>query len=373
MSTGPEETDTTAHGWSLPRTTLALVLALLALLAVDRLRTVWREARQETGAARWVWPERPERFTPPRAFYLVRDFDLASLADTAWLSVLGDEEYVLFLNGRAVGSNRYSTDSELDRYEVSSFLRPGRNRVTVHLRSSAGSGAFLAALWVGASDEPLVVTDETWRVAHMRTPPLMNPDQEVRWNDEAVVVAVPPAGRWGPTTRGIDRPLLRDLIAGRREVTARRILLPGRQWSGTTWRRTRREAALGERVVFDFGRPRTGFLWLDFPAGEPALAVVYLGLEPPEPAARPPEITVITRGEERWLDAVPRTFRYAMVVGLEQIRDASILQSDPDAVPPIVAGEPPEGVFGLSVPRLRTPAENVVWSELERFPGDSAW
>ncbi len=68
---------------------------------------------------------------------------------------------------------------------------------------------------------------------------------------------------------------------------------------------------------------------------------------------------------------MPRSFRYALVVGLDRVTDAVLIRSNLERLPPIVAGDPVKGVFGLKAPRLRTPAENVVWSELERFSGDT--
>ena len=80
---------------------------------------------------------------------------------------------------------------------------------------------------------------------------------------------------------------------------------------------------------------------------------------------------IAVRGQTHWADTVPRTFRYALVVGVDTVRDAQIVRTDPGLWSPVPAGQPRQGVFGLPAPRLRTAIENVVWGELESFAGDT--
>ena len=119
--------------------TVAVVALFLGLLRGD-------PSPAPTGAAEWIWSPGPRDRSAPTAFFVAADFDLDEVPAAAELSALADEEYVLYLNGRRVGSNSYSPGASFDVYEVASLLRPGANRLAAELRSGRGSGGFLASL-----------------------------------------------------------------------------------------------------------------------------------------------------------------------------------------------------------------------------------
>ena len=86
------------------------VFALLALLAgaAESGLAALRSKRSEPGlGARWIWPEGAARSGAPRTFYAARDFELPEGVEKAWLSIAGDESYVLWVNGRAAGSGAW--------------------------------------------------------------------------------------------------------------------------------------------------------------------------------------------------------------------------------------------------------------------------
>ena len=88
-------------GWLL----LALGLVLLLSAAERQVRVRLAESSPASGAE-WIWADgRVARYTGPRAFYAVRDVHLDTVPPAAEARVLADEEYLLWINGRRVGSN----------------------------------------------------------------------------------------------------------------------------------------------------------------------------------------------------------------------------------------------------------------------------
>ena len=128
----------------------------------------------------------------------------------------------------------------------------------------------------------------------------------------------------------------------------------------------------GDIVLIDWGQPVTGYATLSFTGPEVSLGLAYFGLRVPDPVRQLPDAYVIgTPAQPYWEDVVPRKFRYALLVGLGQVTDARVMPTDSQLLRPIPAGEPPPGVFGLPTPRLRSPIEDKIWSELERFTRQS--
>src|SRR6476659_5880738 len=126
-----------------------------------------------TGAAEWIWTPLNRHATLPVAFLAVRDFDLDEPPAAARLLAAGDEEYVLYLNGKLVGAGAHAPGvpgAPLDVYEVGPLLRPGGNRLVAELRSARGAGGFLARLEESASGRTIVASDRRWR-RHDRHPP----------------------------------------------------------------------------------------------------------------------------------------------------------------------------------------------------------
>ena len=76
-------------------------------------------------------------------------------------------------------------------------------------------------------------------------------------------------------------------------------------------------------------------------------------------------------GRRDWMDARPRRFRYAVVVGLAGCAGARVLPVPPARAAGLLAGDggAEMRVFGIEPPPLRTPVEDEVWRELQRVPG----
>lgn len=350
--------------WLLAALLVVLTVVVLAL-ANRALPAVVARTSLPTRGAQWIWEERGRTDTSPAAFYAARDFDLPAPPARARLLVMADEEYVVHLNGRRVGSGSWTPGAGLDVYEVGPLLLPGGNRAVAELRSGRGVGGFLAALVDGATGEPLLETDGTWRILRQHHLGLVR-----GWSPLGMETAFswgyPPIGRWGVPEPGREKPLFASLVD--------RPVLPR---GGTARKAGPREAGL----LFDWGREVTGHLVLDVPPREEiGPALLFTGPTPPDVRQDTPSAAVLVpRGARRWMDARPRRFRYVLLLGMKRPAAARLLPLAPELDPGTVAallprdGEAPEGVFGnlfgIGAPPLRTPVEDEVWSELQGVPG----
>jgi hypothetical protein len=344
---------------------LLIVLAVALLALADRaLPALAARAFLTTGGAQWIWEARGRNDVSAAAFYAARDFDLAAPPPRARLLVTADEEYVLHLNGKRVGSGAWAVGAGLDVYEVGPLLLPGSNRVVAELRSGRGAGGFLAALVDAGSGEILLETDGRWRIAWQHHLGLVRGWSPIGGADPAFSWGYPPIGRWGRPEPGREKPLLAALVE--RPV-------PPAGWSRTAGPR-------GGGVLFDWGREVTGYLVLDVPAWEErGTALLFTGAAPPDIRRDSPAAVVIPSKARRWMDARPRRFRYALVLGAERPAAARLLPLSPRLDREVASGLLPReraaqeevfgGLFGIEAPPLRTPVEDEVWSELEGVPG----
>lgn len=353
-------------GWLL----VALGLVLL-LTAAERQVRAGLAGRSPAPGAEWIWADgRVARTTGPRAFYAVTDLHLDAVPSSAEARVLADEEYVLWLNGRRVGSNRYREHAGLDRYQVGDLLLPNGNRIVAEVRSGRGAGGLLLAL-VGPEGEPLAATGESWRIFEQFHPGVVEGWVPTDKGAPAVSWGPPPTGRWGRVEPGRSLPRFEEATG---DLWRRRILFPERLRARSTDGRWvpagEAPATLGPIAAFDWGRPVTGYLVLEqrAPAGVP-VGLVELAPEEGE------EVEVVFQpGAPLWRDVVPRRFRFARVTGLSGLERAWVEPVDPEVLAELPAppAEPP-GVFGLDPPPLRTPVQNEVRRELESLPRRSGW
>lgn len=350
------------------RTLLGAGLVIAVGLGLDWAWGAARQSLQPTGEAEWIWMRNVSRWRGPEAFYAMRDFDIDEVPSRARVVVLGDEEYVLFLNGRRVGGNHYVGGAPLDEYRVEELLTEGTNRLGAHLRSSKGEGAFLLALYLGDSGSPIVVSDDEWKILRRFSRKFFRPWLPIERRERAVVVARPPTGRWGGTSRREKRPLHDELAVFRGGLRARRRFVAAEGWLPLIGRQRDDSSRLGEVVVLDWGQPVNGYLTLRFAGTDVALGLAYFGEQLPDPVGHAPDAYVIgTRGQSYWEDVVPRRFRFVLLAGLTDATEGRVVLTDPEKLRPIPGGEALPGVLGLPAPRLRSPAEDKVWRELERF------
>lgn len=353
------------------------MLATFALaLATHAVRAVRARSSLATGAAEWIWKPLGRSESSPLAFCLVRDFYLDPLPARVRLLVSADEEYVLSLNGRRIGSGRYAGASgkpgtRLDSYEVGGELTPGVNRLEAEVRSGRGAGGFLLALLDGADGRALLGTDERWRVYQRYHPFLLrglvplSPKLQLGTGEDVYSWGLPPLGRWGVPQPGPARPLFPDLTDGRPPLPASRLVLADPPAPGLP---------PVARTVFDFGREVTGYLSLELtPDPVQRAGLLYTGVSgvPEVPGARPDGAIITIPGRHGWEAACPRRFRYALVVGLAPLA-ARVQPVDEAAnlgtlLPRAPAG--PVGVLGITPPALRTPVEDEVWRKFQRVPG----
>ena len=361
--------------WVLAVLWILLATASLAFLS-RQLPALASRLFQPTGGAQWIWAERDRSDASPAAFFAVRDFDLEAPPERARLLVAADQEYVLHLNGKRVGSGEYEPGAGLDVYEVGPLLLPGGNRLVAELRSERGSGGLLASLVDGKTGDPLLGTDARWQIVRRQQLGLVRGWLSLADADAepAHSWGYPPVGRWGPPKEGREKPLFLDLVG--RPVPPASVrpvaVIPGRppEIPGA--------GPGGSAILLDWGREVVGYLSLDVRADEKmGTALVFTSAEPPDPlAVRPSTVVLIAPGSRRWLDSRPRRFRYALVLGLKRPAAARLLPLAPGfpartaagLLPPATDGQNPR-VFGIEAPPLRTPVEDEIWGKLQGVPG----
>jgi hypothetical protein len=331
-------------------------------------RPAWLEQTLPAGGAEWIWAD-VEAGEDWVAFFAVRDFELPSLPDSrASLVISADEEYVAFLNGKAVGSGAFRQGEALDSYDVTPIIRQGENRLLVELRSSRGIGGFLASLEAG--NETIVVSDGSWRVVEEYREDFKWPREPLGETTPVVVWGRSPTGRWGAGGGVNPRPRLLDQLLSRRPLPA---ALMGAGPEPRKWTRLpadpNREEPLGSWVTFDFGRVVEGYLNVVTANRGGGKGLYWIGTEtPPDPrSGRPTGNLVLMVGQGSWTDAVPRTFRFVTVVSLAEIAGARAFVLEPDLAPALLREDlQPKGVLGLQPPDLRPPVEDEFWREFER-------
>jgi hypothetical protein len=302
----------------------------------------------ETGQARWIWSQQPQRNAAPGAFYAVRDFELDTVPESAELLITADEEYRVFLNGRPLGSGRRPVGSamDLDRYAVAPFLLQGGNRLLVELRHSWGQGGLLLLLRDGNGGVQ-VASDSAWRVVRGTYPGLLEGWAPSEKGEPVRVWGRPPVGRWGTP-----RALLDGLPA------------PAAASRGP---RTTTLSETPEVRAFDWGQRVCGYLQLTFGAEETqVLAVLYLG---DTTAALPPEarnaipLPVLRLPEsDVWWSAAPYCFRHARLYGT--VAEAALAPVAPERAHPLPTPAP--GLLGIAPPSRRDP---VLFAVRQRLRG----
>lgn len=343
---------------SLPRRAAPLLLILAAVLLAAVGQTLWSRARADgaaTGTAEWIWPTTPD-FARPLAAYAVRDFPVDRTAGDATLYALADDEYVIYLNGHRVGSDRYRPGAAPDAYPVAPLLVVGVNRLVAELRSPRGDGGFLAALVVDGT--PAVVSDGSWRVVRRHRPGLVEGWAPIPGSEHARSWGRPPVGRWGRIEPAVERPPA--AAAGD----------PCRPADATA-------PASGPRAEIDFGQPVTGYLQVTL---DPAVAaeeawplglfrVAGDGVE--GSAARPVQPILPVPGRGTWTDSVPRTFRHVTVIGLPGPLTAAVLPVAPAALAalPGPAPSPAPELAGVRPPDRPSPVEVLVRKRLATSDG----
>jgi hypothetical protein len=352
----------------LPRVLIASFVVLLLALGVRTLPGA-RARSLPTPSSQWIWRDLGWDDHQPAAFSMVRDFDLPATSappERARLLVTADEEYVLTLNGRRIGAGAYTPGAPLDVYEVGPLLLPGGNRLLVEVRSARGAGGLLASLVDGAG-HLLVGTDESWLIFPRHELGLARGWLPLTGGQPIVCWGYPPVGRWGRPQPGLVRPLLGEQT-GVPVPPAASIPLPPVLPVETG-------RPPGSPILYDWGREVTGYLTLEVaPADKTGVALLFTGDQPPDPLRSETSGSILIQpGQHEWIDARPRRFRYAVILGLLRPASLALLPVPPSAMAMAATrpagGEKRKGVLGIEAPPLRTPVEDEVWGKLQRVSG----
>lgn len=324
------------------RPLLLLVAGLVALGLGERgIRVLVARELLPTRGARWIWAS--GTLDEPRglAFFAVQDFELEQEPGEGRVSLLADEEYILWINGRRVGSGRWRPGASLDTYALAGQLAAGWNRIAVELRSSRGAGGLLLALWTEDEEDPRVRSGADWHIFR-EAPGVVEGSRPLRDAEPPVVWQVPPTGAWGlprlappstPYGRLISTPPLEPVRELHRLELALTPDLPARS-----------------AVGFDFGEPVSGYLILEGLGEGPRRRLLSRGPAAiPNAEARP---VLLATGQHVWSDSEVRTFRYAWLESEPHAVRARVVQIDPALAARRAkrAREQPTGVFGLRPP-----------------------
>jgi hypothetical protein len=367
--------------WRRALPAVAAAAAALLLAATERgVRVARAHLFLPTDGARWIWApaEWARGGSGELAFLAASDFTLDEVPAAASLLALADEEYLLYLNGRLLATGRYRQGAPFDALRVEPWLRPGRNRLAVELRSARGAGGFVLRL-TGAGGEPLAETGEDWRIFRGLTPGLVQGWRPLEEGAAPLVWGLLPTGRWSvPEVPGVwRRPDPRQDSASPAVPVRVRSGDPVGEWR--VWRPSSPPSAassaastgsLGAWALFDWGEDTAGYLRLSFARGAAtaagARALVLTGTTPPDPLKDAACVAVPLAGATLWRDTLPRSLRYALVLSDADLAGAEIL---PAAVPG-VAEESRAGVLGIRAPPLRTPVEQALRQRLEDLLAD---
>ncbi|MCH9649531.1 MAG: hypothetical protein K0U98_14925 [Deltaproteobacteria bacterium] len=339
---------------SLKRLGSAFLLLLLALALAHVGFRQFRESRQVTLSAQWIWArvaKKDLKKSPPQIIHAARDFDLESSPGKARLLILADEEYRVSLNGRPLGGNRYQPGAGLDVYQVADWLHTGTNRLWVQLSSMRGGGGLLASLqsrnaegdWV-----ELVATDGSWRILRTTERRQEQGLLPLDPSESPQVWGRPPIGRWGSPQIGDERAVPGPLVG-----SIPKVLRPTSVATDP-----KREAVW----IFDWGRLVTGYLTLELASGTHPWGEVQFASELPRVWPDAPDGTILTPKDHlHWQDVALRRFRYARVRGIHRIDAAFVLEGEAtSAAGKIFVPAAPPSLMGLEPPPLRTPIGDYV-------------
>ncbi len=315
-------------------------------------------------------------------FFAVRDFVVEALPSRAWLQVVADEAYVVYLNGQRLGSNFYRQNQAMDLYPLSDFLRSGRNRLAIELRSERGAGGLLANLRLGDLRQVVLVTDVDWQIFRQFEPAFFVAEDPLPGGEAPQVWGHAPTGRFRVKAPEHLRPVP-PYGASALPALRLRNLNPQARWVDLT-RPRRKFPQLGPILLFDWQSEVSGYLSIDFApsSGQPgwlffgtaagmwgdvAWENIYwqhltgAALAAQTSTAVFPAPRSITWSEGRW-----RRFRYLLTVGIE-VNGIPVLEAvNPDLAAKLELPSPTvHGVFGLP-PHPQPRLDVAVWERVLR-------
>ncbi len=156
------------------RHVFTLCLAVACCCATGNLSAQTSTANIGAGTnPEWIWtPQHAAGNVPQDACHFRKTIELATAPAQGFVEIAADDVYELFVNGRRIATG--STQTSLDRYNVSKYLRGGTNVVAVKVTNRNGQHAGLAArLEVISKDKSSrsYVTNATWK-SNLKSLPL---------------------------------------------------------------------------------------------------------------------------------------------------------------------------------------------------------
>lgn len=354
------------------RLAAAILLVWVAAIALQQWRVEARQQAPSIADASWIWASGPWKWhAAPAAFLAACDFDLRAPAPEARLLVLADEAALVWVNGRLVASSEYHPGDRMGVVPLGDRVRVGGNRVVAQLRSGRGAGGLLAAIEPGGGQGVACASGGSWRIFRTAPPGLIAGWAPLVAGEPPVLLGRPPVARWGETAPGATLP------RWDRVETAQPLAPLGSRRGRAAEVRARAAANAGAAatvppvdLIFDWGREVEGILEVVLAKDDVSKsatgssadrpAVIRFSSEPP-PADGPEVVLVVPSGDRRWRDAVPRSFRYARVVGFLAIDRVAVLPLPATLVPP--PAPPPAGVLGIEPP----PQQSAAVGEIRRL------
>jgi len=276
-----------------------LVMLLAAALAVVMVHRFWvAELSHVTGEAQWMWvTDQLERVSPTHGLF-VASFSLPAPPREALLKICGDREYVVYANGTPAACGWSRPGFRLDLYDIGHLLRQGDNVLAVEVRSPTPVGGVLLALDVAGVGANVVTSGRSFVLRRRFSLGAREPDD----HPVPVLWGRPPRQPWGYP----------QMVSHPRTLDEVMVLDPIRleQRDGVALPRGGMRFELPEEVE--------GYLWLERGGdGEVYLATGHEG-DLDDAAARARAQAVVSgRGQDRWLDPMPRRLRSVWVFARE--------------------------------------------------------
>ena len=120
--------------------------------------------------ASWIWEEKLGKVCQLR-----KTFDLPARPTAASILITADNNYELYINGAAVGSDAGSGSEvwrSVERYDIKARLTQGRNVIGIRGTDLGGNHGVVAAIRIEISGQTPreIVTDASWHVASKADP-----------------------------------------------------------------------------------------------------------------------------------------------------------------------------------------------------------
>jgi putative heme-binding domain-containing protein len=175
-----------------------LVAFGLACLAVGQ--TSWSESVRaaEAPVVQWIWFDEgdPARDAPAETRYFRRTFNLPEPPDEAALDITADNQFVVWLNGVAIG--RGDDWMRVSSFDAKKHLRKGRNVLAVQAHNTGGPAGLLVRLTYipNGHAKAVLVSDKTWKASRTAADGWQKPE----FNDSKWIAAkeIGPYGEAGP-------------------------------------------------------------------------------------------------------------------------------------------------------------------------------